>query len=94
MDEPTNHLDMETVDALAKALERFKVIAITVEPPIMDPPTRGQPLIRDTLHGTICILLVLFNLPPKDSLRIKDSVSARKVSFIRRLYCTIVPVLG
>ncbi|XP_064385354.1 ATP-binding cassette sub-family F member 3-like isoform X3 [Halichondria panicea] len=24
MDEPTNHLDMETVDALAKALERFK----------------------------------------------------------------------
>ncbi len=25
----------------------------TVEPPIMDPPTRGPLLIRDTLHGTI-----------------------------------------
>ncbi len=53
----------------------------------MDPPTRAQPLIRDTLHGTICILLVLFNLPPKDSLSIKDKVSAPKVSFIQRLYC-------
>ncbi len=63
----------------------------TVEPPIMDPPTRatrGQTLMRDTLHGTICILLVLFKLPPKDSLFIKDSVSAPKVSFIQRLYCT------
>ncbi len=60
----------------------------TVEPPIMDPPTRGQPLIRDTLHGTICILLVLVNLPPKDSLSIKDEVSAPKVPFIRRLYCS------
>ncbi len=49
----------------------------------MDPPTRGQPL-----HGTICILLVLFNLPPKDTLSIKDKVSAPKVFFIRRLYCT------
>ncbi len=46
----------------------------------MDPPTRGQPLIRDTLHGTISILLVLFNLPPKDSLSIKDKVFAPKVS--------------
>ncbi len=34
----------------------------------VEPPTRGQPLIWDTLHGTICILLVLFNLPPKESL--------------------------
>ena len=30
MDEPTNHLDMETVDALAKALERFKVIVTVI----------------------------------------------------------------
>ncbi len=60
-----------------------------MEPPIMDPPTRGQPLIWDTLHGTICILLVLFNLHQlKDSLSIKDKVSALKVSFIQRLYCT------
>ncbi len=29
---------------------------VTVKPPIMDPPTRGQPLIRDTLHGTICVI--------------------------------------
>ncbi len=29
---------------------------------------------------------MLFNLPPKDSLSIKDKVSAPKVSFIRRLY--------
>ena len=25
MDEPTNHLDLETVEALAKALKKFKV---------------------------------------------------------------------
>ncbi len=60
----------------------------------MDPPTRGQPLIRDTLHGTICILLVLFNLPPKDSLSIKDKVSAPKVSFILRLNCRAYNVLS
>ncbi len=63
------------------------MITYLVEPPIMDSPNRGQPLIRDTLHGTVCILLVLFNLPPKDSPSIKDKVSAPKVSFIRRLYC-------
>ncbi len=34
------------------------------------------------LHGTTCILLVLFNLPPKDSLSIKDKVSAPKVYLI------------
>lgn len=25
LDEPTNHLDMETIEALAKALNKFKV---------------------------------------------------------------------
>ena len=25
LDEPTNHLDMETIEALAKALSKFKV---------------------------------------------------------------------
>lgn len=27
LDEPTNHLDMETIEALAKALNKFKVAA-------------------------------------------------------------------
>lgn len=31
LDEPTNHLDMETIEALAKALNKFKVcVCVTV----------------------------------------------------------------
>ncbi len=38
----------------------LKLIGLTtVEPPIMEPPTRGQPLIRDTLHGTVCTFSVI-----------------------------------
>lgn len=33
LDEPTNHLDMETIEALAKALNKFKVgVAVYLSP--------------------------------------------------------------
>lgn len=32
LDEPTNHLDMETIEALAKALNKFKVGRVQVSP--------------------------------------------------------------
>ena len=35
LDEPTNHLDVETVDALAKALTKFKVRVCVLMPHIL-----------------------------------------------------------
>lgn len=32
LDEPTNHLDMETIEALAKALNKFKVRLLVLRP--------------------------------------------------------------
>lgn len=32
LDEPTNHLDMETIEALAKALNKFKVRVLVLRP--------------------------------------------------------------
>lgn len=32
LDEPTNHLDMETIEALAKALNKFKVGLLSLQP--------------------------------------------------------------
>ena len=65
----------------------------TVEPPIMDPPTRGQPLCKDTGYGTDWDYPSAYysdsNLPPEDSLQAKDKISAPKVSFIRRLHCNV-----
>ncbi len=50
MDEPTNHLDMETVDALAKALERFKVIVIAIVL-VLDPGCVQEPINMQRILG-------------------------------------------
>ena len=64
----------------------------TVEPLIMDPPTRGQPLCKGhwLRHRSGLLYSAYYSgshLPPEDSLHIKDKISAPKVSFIRRLRC-------
>lgn len=54
LDEPTNHLDMETIEALAKALNKFKVSFLFLRParwhrrftrvsPVMSVSGRGRP---------------------------------------------------
>lgn len=44
LDEPTNHLDMETIEALAKALTKFKVRSLLFLRPSAPQPRLGSPL--------------------------------------------------
>ncbi len=59
----TDSVGIQTVLCTQTSIQLLAIVLsiYTMKPPIMDPPTRGQPLIRDALHGTICILLVLFS---------------------------------
>ena len=59
----------------------------TVEPPIKDPPSKGQPPNNGHKLGTKHMAVVLFSLRAKDNLCIKDKEAAPKVSFIQRLHC-------
>lgn len=47
LDEPTNHLDMETIEALAKALNKFKVRLVLL-------PRRGR---RPWAESQRCVLV-------------------------------------
>ena len=76
------------------------LVIFTVEPPIMDPPTRGQPLYKGHY---IAIILYYgtdrhyssaynsdLNLPERTASQLRTIAPAPKVSFIQRLHCILI----
>ncbi len=60
-----------------------------MEPPIKDPPRKGQPHYKAHSSGP---LSYSSSTPRKDNLSTEDKVADPRVSFIQRFHCTIITI--